>query len=110
MRNTLLCQRAFSTRNRTKKKKEIIPCYEAGEERKQTDKACEGCYLHQWRDVHPTPIAHPKTARSLGTESNWNSHRRKTATAGFNIRSRIGVRGGSEQFRSANFIIESLWC
>lgn len=27
----------------------------AGEERKQTDNTCEGCSLHQWRDVHPTP-------------------------------------------------------
>lgn len=58
--------------------KEIIPCYKAGEERKQTDKACEGCSLHQWRDVHPTPRAHPETARSLRTESNRNPHRRKT--------------------------------
>lgn len=88
----------------------------AGEERKQTDKDCKGCSLHQWRYVHLNPRDHPRSGRRIGTESNQNSIRIKTdkpfeeAKAGFNTRSLIGVRGGSDRFRSAKLIIERLWC
>lgn len=50
----------------------------AGEERKQTDKDCKGCSLHQWRYVHLNPRDHPRSGRRFGTESNQNSIRRKT--------------------------------
>lgn len=66
----------------------------------------------------PTPEPTPKLRRVQGQnptgtptiKRQTNPFKRQQQGSSDNTRSLIRVRGGSNRFQSANFIIERLWC